>query len=667
MNQQGVSGNFHSRMQKLSMTAVALLALAIVFQFLWKTPATLLSESQYAQDLSGTWEVCLLPNSIKPVTENCEWQNAKVPSSIAVSKLPSTQGWALYRNRISIPEFCFNEDIGCNFIAGEIGDAVQVSINGTVVGRHGGFPPNDRYSRHLPVRMDISKSVLKAGSQNHIELSVRYLKKSQTGILRGPIAIVSGDSGAAITRTVLIQNVILPLVAALGIGLLSLLSLLMVLVNRVEDSRLRYLVAYGLAAMMFLVSYSSIPREYLSLAFTGCLHFMLRFVMDGAFFELAAEVTGLNRKVRSLVRVTYSVVISAFPMLYFLDLFSSTEKQHLTGFSGSVLLSSWVDYGLVAGPYLLAAFSALINRGGLSKPTRILFGVIGPLPLLGAFTFHGVVSLPHFVCFFPFFTVLVLSIEFWAEFFQSQARLVAEGKIGRMATQVAHDIQSPLAALVSFSKSSVHLPPEQKLLLQQATSRIQNIAGDLIDKHKALKRNETQISTLTTVVEAIHTIVAEKSAILGTSSAIRFQVNVAPTVYGVSIGLSSTEYARVLSNMLSNAIEAVKETSMPWVEIAANLDGDFVKISVDDNGEGIPKDVLPRIREDGGNYNKPGGAGLGIRHAKETLRKVGGKFQIDSISGQGTTITLFFPVLRTTNAFIPTQPAGMNETINLKN
>ena len=655
------SSKFSKQMRKLSLGALVVLVMAITFQFLWKTPSTILSETANSFDLTGEWQLCILSDSLKSDVSACHWEATKIPSAISISKLSTTKGWLVYRKTIASPATCLDKENICNFVIGEVGDAVQLSINGQKLGRHGGFPPNDKYAKHFPVRFDIPATFIKASSPNEIELIVRYLKKSQSGILRGPIALVSNDSGVAISRTILMQNVLLPLFSALGVALLTLLTSLMIFINKISDTRLKVLATYGAIAALFLTSYTGLPREHITLAFAGCLHFMLRFIMDGAFFELASEILDLKKSIRYVVRTIYSAVILCFPVLYILDGLLDSSKQHLTGFSGSVLLSGWVDYVLVAGPYFFAAISAVIHRTRLSKTVVGLFLIVSPLPLLGTLTFHGVVSLPHFVCFFPFFVVLVLSIEFWSEFFVTQAKLVSEGKLGRMATQVAHDIQSPLAALVSFSKTAHGLPDEQKLVLRQATLRIQNIAGELISQYKSLNNDEITIDrSITLASQSIRAIVSEKLAILGKHSRIAITVDIPPQAEPINIRISPVNCARILSNILNNAIDALSDSQFPWIEINVALEGKVLQLSVKDNGKGIPKDALIAIQSNGGNFNKPGGSGIGLRHARETLTSIGGKLRIDSRLFEGTTVIMQIPVARTdvtrTNSVLPKYP-----------
>jgi hypothetical protein len=65
---------------------------------------------------------------------------------------------------------------------------------------------------------------------------------------------------------------------------------------------------------------------------------------------------------------------------------------------------------------------------------------------------------------------------------------------------------------------------------------------------------------------------------------------------------------------------------------------------VEDNGHGIPKKILDKLNSIGGSYGKVGGAGPGLKHARETLVKVGGTLNLTSTVGIGTRVTLRLPV-----------------------
>jgi len=79
----------------------------------------------------------------------------------------------------------------------------------------------------------------------------------------------------------------------------------------------------------------------------------------------------------------------------------------------------------------------------------------------------------------------------------------------------------------------------------------------------------------------------------------------------------------------------------------------FVVIRVTDTGPGIPKGDLPRLGErfyrvDKTRSRELGGTGLGLSIVKHLMAAHGGRMDIESTFGQGTTVSLFFPAGPTT-------------------
>jgi signal transduction histidine kinase len=68
-------------------------------------------------------------------------------------------------------------------------------------------------------------------------------------------------------------------------------------------------------------------------------------------------------------------------------------------------------------------------------------------------------------------------------------------------------------------------------------------------------------------------------------------------------------------------------------------------VTVHDNGQGIPPEVLPRIFDPFFTTKEPGkGTGLGLNIVYQIVRKYGGLIDVDSRVGHGTVFTLSWPV-----------------------
>ena len=117
------------------------------------------------------------------------------------------------------------------------------------------------------------------------------------------------------------------------------------------------------------------------------------------------------------------------------------------------------------------------------------------------------------------------------------------------------------------------------------------------------------------------------------------------TIYSDRHGAS-----QILINIISNALKYTKEGGKILIaaENYKNGKNNFVKISVKDNGIGIPKEDLPMIferfyRVEKGRSREMGGTGLGLSIANEMIKSLGGSIKISSTLNVGTNVELFFP------------------------
>lgn len=104
------------------------------------------------------------------------------------------------------------------------------------------------------------------------------------------------------------------------------------------------------------------------------------------------------------------------------------------------------------------------------------------------------------------------------------------------------------------------------------------------------------------------------------------------------------EFHEVVSNLVQNAIDATPEDGNVWCE--ATRDGQVVRIVVRDDGEGIPQENIDKIFSPMFTTKAPGeGMGMGLAITYQLLKKRGGKLQVMSEVGQGTSFTITWPVV----------------------
>ena len=111
------------------------------------------------------------------------------------------------------------------------------------------------------------------------------------------------------------------------------------------------------------------------------------------------------------------------------------------------------------------------------------------------------------------------------------------------------------------------------------------------------------------------------------------------------VRIAAVELSQVLINIVANAVRAVQARGGTdrTIAIRARQDNGVLELEVRDDGVGIPPEVLARI---GTPFltTREGGTGLGISQCQRLLGSAGGRLQIDSAPGVGTTVTITIPV-----------------------
>ena len=216
-----------------------------------------------------------------------------------------------------------------------------------------------------------------------------------------------------------------------------------------------------------------------------------------------------------------------------------------------------------------------------------------------------------------------------------------EAAVGRIAAQVAHDIRSPLAALDAALKHVDSLPQERRAMLRNAVDRIRDIADNLLDRNRPPRAGDACPSPQVlgvSLLSLVEPVVAEKRLQYGVSGG---EIVFEPAADCVSAAVQPAEFRRLLSNLINNAVEALEKNGQVSVSISSEGGNAVVKIS--DNGKGIPQKILARLGKKGATFGKEGGSGLGLYHAKTTVEGWGGRLEIASQPGKGTTVSLLLP------------------------
>ena len=230
-----------------------------------------------------------------------------------------------------------------------------------------------------------------------------------------------------------------------------------------------------------------------------------------------------------------------------------------------------------------------------------------------------------------------------------------------IAELVAHDIRSPLAAINTAVSDVTSMPENKRIMIRNAAKRINDIANNLLLQSKnnvlGCKSSEIDINNSPELIFVVlDNIVAEKRYEY-------YETNVQISLLGSEYShncfsnIQPDYFKRVLSNLINNAIEAVNSNGC--VIISLTCSATHLDIIIEDNGCGIPPNILPKVTEQGFSFNKKIGAGFGLSYAKQYLEKINATMHIHSEEKIGTKIQI--SLIRS----VP--PDWFCESVNIKN
>jgi two-component system phosphate regulon sensor histidine kinase PhoR len=216
---------------------------------------------------------------------------------------------------------------------------------------------------------------------------------------------------------------------------------------------------------------------------------------------------------------------------------------------------------------------------------------------------------------------------------------------------VSHELRTPLSIFRGYLETLIddpHQPPGELLRILEVMERHSNRLNALVEDVLSLARLESPGMELTLsevdLPELLHSIMRDwekRLAAKQLKSHLNFPGNL-PRLRADEMRLQELIY-----NLLDNAVKYSKPGGT--VFLRAEPAGDSVRISVADQGIGIPENDLPRIferfyRADKSRSSEHSGTGLGLSIVKHIAQLHGGSVEAESELGKGTTISVVLPV-----------------------
>jgi signal transduction histidine kinase len=228
--------------------------------------------------------------------------------------------------------------------------------------------------------------------------------------------------------------------------------------------------------------------------------------------------------------------------------------------------------------------------------------------------------------------------------------LQLNGDKDRFISILAHDLRSPFSSLLGFSemlKNELrHMPVDKAEEIAKIVYHTALKTNDLLEDTLLWASFQSKKTTFTPVKTNVSEVVSEVIDILDPNAKMK-DISVESGI-GKQVQVTSDVYMlkAVLRNLISNAIKFTNPGG--WVEVSTAREPGQTTIKVSDNGVGIKPEVREKLFSFSAVQSSPGtaderGTGLGLLLCKEFVEKHGGKIWVDSVVGQGTTVSFTLP------------------------
>ncbi|CRX86289.1 sensor histidine kinase [Yersinia enterocolitica] len=225
--------------------------------------------------------------------------------------------------------------------------------------------------------------------------------------------------------------------------------------------------------------------------------------------------------------------------------------------------------------------------------------------------------------------------------FADQARLNAMGEI---ATGIAHELNQPLTATLTYNQTALRLlPPQDEQvapLLVASVEQIKRIAALLDRLRTLLSRGQINLQPVVVadIWRRVNVLLSQEITAANVKIINIIPANL-PTLQSDSLWLG-----QVFHNLLSNAIQAIQHTPTPTVTFTVNSTEKQLVIKIEDNGVGLNQQQLDNLFTPF-YTTRESGLGLGLTLCETLVQRMGGDIKAGNNEHRGACFTLTFPLI----------------------
>ena len=216
---------------------------------------------------------------------------------------------------------------------------------------------------------------------------------------------------------------------------------------------------------------------------------------------------------------------------------------------------------------------------------------------------------------------------------------------------VSHELRTPITSIKGFVDTlrdgGVHSPEDTSRFLgiiARQTDRLNSIIEDLLTLSELEQTGRGNIGLEITELKGVLQNAVSACELKAAAKEIQIQIHCGDNL---KANINTPLLEQAIINLIDNAIKYSEAKGS--IEISAKSDSDAIAIRIADHGCGIEKTHLPRLferfyRVDRARSRELGGTGLGLSIVKHIVSAHGGRVEVESMPGKGSTFSIFLPL-----------------------
>jgi two-component system NtrC family sensor kinase len=225
-----------------------------------------------------------------------------------------------------------------------------------------------------------------------------------------------------------------------------------------------------------------------------------------------------------------------------------------------------------------------------------------------------------------------------------QHRRIAQSErltlLGQLAAGVAHEINNPLGVILGYAKllqkQATDAQAQPLRIIEDETRQCQRIVQGLLDLARPVSANRSRVDVAASARDAVDRLL-QGGQVNGRS------IEIPASATQAFARADENALRQVISNLVLNALEATSPEGS--VKVSVREGNEHIELEVEDDGPGIPGEVLPHVFEPFFT-TKPKGTGLGLAISHAIVSAHEGSLDLVSDSTRGTRAILRIPAYR---------------------